>query len=306
MTVPNFTAGQVLTAAELDTLRSALGMAIPDFVAGQVLTAAELNELVDVANNAIFYGTATGGTGVVTVTIGGIDYAYTSFTSTGTLTVTKTGLFDVLVFGGGCGGGGDNSYSGGGGSGGISQQTVYFSANQTVTIGAGGAVDATGSPSSVGVIPTAIAAAGGVYTAVISGRYGTLGGMSGNGVGSNTGPTNVQGYTGGSASTNAGGGGGSTTVAGQNASANVGGNGGAGYNVSAFIGGSALYKGAGGGGGAGTTGGTGGSSIGGNGASGAGNATAAAANTASGGGSRGSSGLAAAGGSGIIYIRWKV
>jgi hypothetical protein len=62
MTVPNFTAGQVLTAAELDTLRSALGMTIPDFVAGQVLTAAELNELVDVANNAIFYGVATGGT----------------------------------------------------------------------------------------------------------------------------------------------------------------------------------------------------------------------------------------------------
>ena len=97
MTVPNFTAGQVLTAAELDTLRSALGMTIPDFTAGQVLTAAELNQLVAVANNPEVYGTATGGTGVVAVTIGGVDYNYTSFTSTGTLTITKGGLFEALV-----------------------------------------------------------------------------------------------------------------------------------------------------------------------------------------------------------------
>jgi flagella basal body P-ring formation protein FlgA len=72
MTVPNFTVGQVLTAAELDTLRSALGMTIPDFVAGQVLTAAELNELVDVANNAIFYGVATGGTSS-SITVSGVN-----------------------------------------------------------------------------------------------------------------------------------------------------------------------------------------------------------------------------------------
>jgi hypothetical protein len=73
MTVPDFTAGQVLTAAELDSLRSALGMAIPDFVAGQVLTADELNELVAVANVAIGPGVATGGTSS-SITVSGQNY----------------------------------------------------------------------------------------------------------------------------------------------------------------------------------------------------------------------------------------
>ena len=49
------------------------------------------------------YGAATGGTGVTSTTVGGVNYAYTTFTSTGTLTVTKAGLFDVLLFGGGGG-----------------------------------------------------------------------------------------------------------------------------------------------------------------------------------------------------------
>jgi len=253
------------------------------------------------------YGAATGGTGVVTATVNGLAYAYTSFTSSGTLTITTPGIFDVLAFGGGCGGSLDFGNSGGGGSGGISQQTIYLNAGvQTVTIGAGGAVDASGNPSSIGAIPNAIAVAGGSFTAVVTNRSGTLGGQSGGTGGYTGGSTNVQGYAGGSSNTNAGGGGGSTTAVGQNASANIGGNGAAGYDVSAFIGGSALIKGAGGGGGAGTTGGTGGSSIGGNGASGATNGTSAGNNTASGGGGRGSTGAAGSGGSGIVYIRWRV
>jgi hypothetical protein len=298
----NLGAGTCTITAGTATVTTSGSLALAQYGGGLLLFTSS-SAATFFPSGGIGYGTATGGTGVVS---GPTGYSYTSFISTGTLTVTKAGLFDVLIFGGGCGGGGDNSYSGGGGSGGISQQTVYLSANQTITIGAGGAVDASGSPSSIGAIPSAIASAGGVYTAVITGRYGTLGGMSGKGVGTNTGPTNIQGYTGGESNTNAGGGGGSTTAVGANATANVGGNGGAGFDVSAFIGGSALFKGAGGGGGAATTGGTGGSSIGGNGASGATNGTAAAANTASGGGSRGSSGTAGAGGSGIIYIRWKV
>ena len=251
------------------------------------------------------YGTASGGTAV---TISGVNYQYVAITATGSFTPTSAGLFDVLAFGGGCGGSADFSNSGGGGSGGISQQTIYLNAGaQTVTIGAGGAVDASGNPSSIGAIPNAIAVAGGSFTAVpTSLRFAPLGGMSGATGGYNAGVTNVQGYVGGASNTNAGGGGGSTTAAGGNASANIGGNGAAGYDVSAFIGGSALIKGAGGGGGAGTTGGTGGSSIGGNGASGATNGTSAGNNTASGGGGRGSTGAAGSGGSGIIYIRWKV
>ena len=50
------------------------------------------------------YGTATGGIGAPTaVTIGGVDYEYLQFNSTGNLTITKAGLFDVLVIGGGAG-----------------------------------------------------------------------------------------------------------------------------------------------------------------------------------------------------------
>jgi hypothetical protein len=251
----------------------------------------------------IGYGAATGGTGVVA---GPTGYNYTSFIASGTLTVTKAGLFDVLIFAGGSGGHGDNNYGGGGGSGGISQQTIYLSANATVTIGAGGAADSAGNPSSIGAIPNGIAAAGGIYVATSSNRTQQLGASQGS-TGGNTLPiSNIQGYTGGSSASQAGGGGGSTTAVGGNASANVGGNGGAGFDVSAFIGGSALFKGAGGGGGAATTGGTGGSSVGGNGAGGATNGTTPAANTASGGGGRGLTGATTAGSSGIVYIRFKV
>ena len=176
MTVPNFTAGQVLTAAELDTLRSALGMTIPDFTAGQVLTAAELNQLVAVANNPEVYGTATGGTGVVAVTIGGVDYNYTSFTSTGTLTITKGGLFETLVFGGGGAGGvisvgAATYYCGGGGAGGIQESKIYLSANQTITVGAGGS-GATG-----GIDPTSgTSSTAGTIVAGVGGGWGSFSG----------------------------------------------------------------------------------------------------------------------------------
>jgi hypothetical protein len=55
MTVPNFTAGQVLTAAELNTLKDALDVTIPNFTAGQVLTAAELNALVTCCQHAHYF-----------------------------------------------------------------------------------------------------------------------------------------------------------------------------------------------------------------------------------------------------------
>jgi hypothetical protein len=73
------------------------------------------------------YGTATGGTGVTAVTISGVDYEYTSFTSSGTLTVTKSGLFDVLMVGGGGAGSAANNGGGsGGGAGGVASGTVYL------------------------------------------------------------------------------------------------------------------------------------------------------------------------------------
>jgi hypothetical protein len=250
------------------------------------------------------YGTASGGTAT---TVSSVAYEYVQFTGNGSFTPTAAGLFDVLIFGGGGGGGEDNTYWGGGGSGGILRQTIYLNTgSQTVTIGGGGAVDQCGNPSSIGSIPTAVAAAGGSSNIVTSGRYQTIGGMMGQGVGGQNGVTNIQGFIGGSSASLAGGGGGSTTVAGGNASTDTGGAGGAGFDVSAFIGGSALYKGAGGGGGGNTTGGAGGTGGGGRGSSNTLTGTAGSANSGSGGGSRASSNLGASGGSGIIYIRWKV
>jgi hypothetical protein len=62
---------------------------------------------------ALAYGVATGGTSS-SVTVGGVNYTLLTFTSSGTLTVTKAGLFDLMFFGGGAGGGGGGGNAGGG------------------------------------------------------------------------------------------------------------------------------------------------------------------------------------------------
>ena len=70
------------------------------------------------------YGTATGGTSSP-ITVSGVDYTLLTFTSSSTLAVTKSGLFDCLVLAGGGGGGSDTTPipggaggPGGGGTGG--------------------------------------------------------------------------------------------------------------------------------------------------------------------------------------------
>ena len=63
------------------------------------------------------YGVATGGSSS-SITVGTQAYTLLTFTSTGTLTVTKAGLFDVLMVGGGGGGGAIGAGDGGGGGGG--------------------------------------------------------------------------------------------------------------------------------------------------------------------------------------------
>jgi hypothetical protein len=90
---------------------------------------AERATFVPVGNPAASGGTES--------TSGG--FKYHKFTSTGSLTVSTAGNFQVLIVAGG-GGGGSNSASGGGGAGGI----VYYSSiflpvgSYTATIGAGG------------------------------------------------------------------------------------------------------------------------------------------------------------------------
>ena len=80
---------------------------------------------------------------------------------------TKSGLFDVLTFGGGGAGGvisvaAVSFYCGCGGAGGVQQSTIYLDANQTITIGAGGsgataAIDPTsGTSSTIGTLLSAV------------------------------------------------------------------------------------------------------------------------------------------------------
>ena len=55
----------------------------------------------------IGYGVATGGQSSSTITVGGLSYTMLTFTASGTITITKAGLFDVLAVGAGGGGGGN-------------------------------------------------------------------------------------------------------------------------------------------------------------------------------------------------------
>ena len=307
--IQNIGVGTCTITAGTCTVTTASSLALGTWAGGTLYFTSASAAIFFSAGGAT-YGTATGGTGVVD---GPTGYKVTSFTSSGTLTVTKAGLFDVLAFGGGSGGGTytGNSGSSGGGSGGILLDTIYLTADTAVVVGAGGAASTYqgliryGSASTIGSLPSGRVAAGSFSTCNASSgaSEGFLGGLVGSILTTSTGATNVQGFAGGNATANTnGGGGGSTTAVGGNGSGTTGGNGAAGYDVSSFIGGSALFKGAGGGGSGSVTQGTGGSSVGGN--ASATNGVAAAANTASGGGAGNTA--SGAGGSGIIYFRWKV
>ncbi len=265
------------------------------------------------------YGIATGGSSS-SITVSGINYTLLTFTTTGTLTVTKSGLFDVLNISGGGGGGTGISLGrggGGGGGGGNETNTIYLDANQTITVGAGGAFNTIGNRSQIGTLSTVIG--GGLGGHLTTGdpsntKVGACGGgaFSSAAADTNTGGPKLEingsagGNGAGASSSNAGsGGGGGATAAGGNGSGTTNGAGGAGVDVSTFIGGSALFK-CGGGGGGGLTGGAGGSSVGGAGGTGNNVGASASANTGSGGGGGGdTTNNGGAGGSGIVFIRFK-
>lgn len=214
--------------------------------------------------NADFSNAATG-----TYTSGGFSYKYVSFTATGTLTVTKDGLADVLVVGSGAGGAGGNNlnYGAGGGSGGANYAQVKLtSGTYSIYIAAGGAAGG-------------VATAGGLGTPCHFGLGTDVRVSSGNaqgGVGpAGNGGLSATGYNGG---TNSGGGGGATAVGDNN-----GGPGGAGYTV-AITGTNVTYG----------TGGDGG---------GAGSAIPGGANTGDGGGAGRLNLAGGNGGSGIVIVR---
>lgn len=97
-------------------------------------------------------GVATGGT---SSSITG--YTLLTFTSTGTLTVSTAGLFDVLIVGGGGGGGSPTTDSDPGG-GGAGAQVLYMEnayipvGTYTCTVGAAGSTSGNGGPSGISTL----------------------------------------------------------------------------------------------------------------------------------------------------------
>jgi hypothetical protein len=335
-----FASGEVLTANNVQTYlmdqavqvyagTAARASAVPSPSTGMVAysTATGLqvfNGSAWVSVGGVGYGVATGGIGSPTaVTISGVNYEYLTFTSTGTLTVTTAGWFDYLAIGGG---GGSfyvttNFAGGGGGAGQVVMGSIYLSANQTITIGAGGSFFAydvagltQGGNTSIGnsspyFVQTA---SGNISDSSGNGSLAQGGAFVGGGVGGANGNTPVlqtenivTGFRGGAstAATNAGGGGGQS-ARGGNGSSTTGGTGGAGFDVAVFIGGSATIKAQGGGGGGSVTGGS--ATTGG--VAGSANTTPSngGANTGQGGGGGYGIQTTGNGGSGICYVRWRV
>ena len=258
---------------------------------------------------------ASGGT---EVTSGG--YKYHTFTSSGTLTVSKAGVCEVLVVAGG--GAGRSTVAtqpgpGGGAGGLINASDIYLAAgSHTVTVGAGGTGASSvgvnnctsGSESSIG----SLTAVGG---AACQDRVGTKGG-AGSGGGTYATPgdgVSGQGNSGGGVA----GGGGGAGAAGTDGyvdggtSLRYGGNGGDGLQFSAWAtatstGDSGYYAG-GGGGAYGDFAGTGGAGGGGDAQSNSGSAQSGTANTGGGGGGAElNASPSGNGGSGIVIVRYAV
>jgi len=296
-----------ITAGAGVTINTSGSLALAQYGGGYLLALSASTFTFFNLGGGVSYGTATGGASS-SITVSGQNYTLLTFTTDTNLVVSKTGLFDYVMFAGGGGGAASVSTTesgGGGGAGGYGTGTIYLTAaTYAVDIGAGGASMTHGASSNIGGLGGLSVVGGGV------GAYGTTipnaeafaheGGSGGGGSKASL-ANGIQGFAGGAyASGTAYGGGGGAGAAGS------GNNGGIGIDVSTFISGSALFKGGGGGGG---RSGTGGSSVGGAGGAASTQGTAAAANTGSGGGGAGSgtNGLAGgAGGSGIIYIRFKV
>ena len=243
-------------------------------------------------------------------------YWYHAFLSSGTFTPATALSCDVLVVAGGGGGGaGVTGFGGGGGSGGAfyaTSKSIGTSA-QTVTVGAGGAVQTSGSNSVFASLTTALGGGrGGDYL-----QLGTNGGSGGGGGEPFAGGSSTQtgtggtgyGFAGGSAvggSTGGGGGGGGIGAAGVNAGA-----GGAGLNTwsswlsTTGLGVSGYIAGGGGGSSDSNPANSGGAGGGGTGAKNAVSAAVAGtANTGSGGGGGVVSTAGAAGGSGLVIVRY--
>jgi hypothetical protein len=256
-----------ITAGAGVTINTSGSLALAQY-GGGTLIALSASTFTFFPAGGIGYGTATGGTSS-SITVGGVNYTLLAFTSTGTLTITKSGLFDVLCIG--AGGGSLSGFSTGGGGGGFQTATFYVDTTLTVTVGAGGAASSSvvGGTSQFG----SFLSCGGGGTCDSALDTSVCGASNG---GVRTGGPVSRNFTVGQGT------GGVTGRGGSGAGGTQSGDtGGVGKEVNTFIGGSSLLL---------ANGGT------------AGTAAAGGANTGNGGGGSGSN----AGGSGVVYVRFKV
>lgn len=316
--IHNINTGTCTVTAGTATVNTAGSLALAQWEGG-VLYFTSAASAIFFRGGGTGYGVATGGSSS-SITVDGKNYTLLTFTGDDNLTVSKTGLFDVLIFGGGGAGGAGttnpaNSAGGGGGGGGKVQTTVYLTAaTYAIKVGAGGAYPGTNGAASYiakTVFMPGGGGGGGYVTLSKAGSCGAGGqGQSGYTTAGARLFTDDEGYAGGNgfySGSGGGGGGGGTGSAGVAAASNsTGGNGGNGTDVSTFIAGATNNKGGGAGGGASTTGGTG-NGGGGNGSNNSTQAAAPAANSAGGGGGsgQGSANNGRSGGSGIVYVRFQ-
>jgi hypothetical protein len=273
-----------------------------------------------------FYGALATGGSVSTITENGVTYRVHTFTSSGNLTVQKSGSVEVLVVAGG--GGGGNNHAGGGGAGGYIYRSGYQindGSTITVTVGAGGVSPVVNSdPVTNGnnsVFSDLVAiggGGGGNRNDTDNNSPGGNGGSGGGGGGSQSfvplnrvpgSGTPGQGFDGGAAiDIFGGGGGGASQVGSTGANSPSGGNGGNGIQSS--ISGTLTYYAGGGGGGYCPISGGGNGGLGGGGNGGIqqfDQGTPGTANTGGGGGGGGAGGTpGSTGGSGIVIVRYPI
>ena len=90
------------------------------------------------AAGGVSYGVATGGSSS-SITVDSINYTLLTFTSTGTLTVSKAGVFDIYLVAGGGGGGAGRSVGGGGGYASMANGISGYAGGSGTNGGGGGA-----------------------------------------------------------------------------------------------------------------------------------------------------------------------
>ena len=117
--IQNIGAGTCTITAGTATVTTAGSLALAQW-GGGTLYFTSASAAIFFSGGGATYGTATGGSSS-SITVGGINYTLLTFTTDQNLVVSKAGLFDVLLIGGGAGGGfssaGSPTATGGGGAG---------------------------------------------------------------------------------------------------------------------------------------------------------------------------------------------